>query len=441
MLVSLIELISLFTIYNSKTELIWIICEGVIGACDIISIIIAPLWIDKYGIRSKKILFFILAELAIPLGRCIGYILIHFLTEQLWKKSLIAVMILTIISFCLFISFPYLYFSSKIQAEIEQDGIKNNEKIERRDSKTVSLFQIRYSNNSTVSNEEKMIIKEIIKLLKNPIFICGIISKLFLVFIQTIFFFRISSYMSQATNINDNLKTIAYLLILFIGPIGGVILGVLITSCRLSYDKKHSGLCLVIFYFITCAFAQGMLFKKQDDILFIVFSIGLFMFCSSTIPMVQGILISSINNEAKRLGYSFSHIFTLIFGVGLSLYIYDYIDTNFSNDNDPNSAMKYICYSLFIGLFSSLLVMILNYCKKPQKENGMSKRKEKTDDDYKSRKSKLSRIVEGLGQAYSGCGPNIEDNNDEQLDKSYEKEVNLDDMNDRFAKDDEGFDN
>lgn len=423
----LIELLSVGTLYYCQQEFVEFICEGFIGVCDIIIIILAPLWIDQYGIQKHKTLLFILIELAIPFGRCIGFTLIFFISIQIWKQCLVLVLFLIFISFSFFAFFPYLYFSSKIRIETDLE----NKEIETKNKRSVSIFQI----NSRSSNfdDNKSLKNDIVQLIKNPIFICGIISKLFLIFLQTIFFFRISSYMSQVINLSSQLRTIYYLLILFIGPIGGVFLGVLITSSQLSYNKKHGGLCLLLLYILTCAFGQGMIIKKDDNLLFIVFAICLFMFCSSSISILQGILISSMNNELKGFGYSFSHLVTLIIGVGSALYIYDFLNLD---KTDSNAAMKYVCYSLFVGLFFCILLIMFNYWKKPERENGMSKKRDQNE-DIEDKKSRMSKIVEGLGQAYIGYAPNIEENLDEQLDKSYEKEVNLDEINDRFVNEEE----
>ena len=129
---------------------------------------------------------------------------------------------------------PGKYFSSKLYVVKGEDG---EERVEKKKKEKISIFEMRKSLNND-KKEESTFFSDLGIIIKNPVFLMGIVVRAVLYGVNTALHFWISDYMRTALNINDSFQiVISYSIIAVTGPLGGVLASSFV-SCFLAPKLK-----------------------------------------------------------------------------------------------------------------------------------------------------------------------------------------------------------
>lgn len=144
-----------------------------------------------------------------------------------------------------------------------------------------------------------------------------------------------------------------FVVVCITGPVLGIIIGGSIVSRFAGgYEGKHS--YTFSFIFSLCAVASALPIRFIDSLFGFGFCLwSVLFFGGAVIPNVQGIMISSLDNDLRAAGNSVSNILQNLFGFLPSPLIYGIIYDRTKN-TDPKCAMTVtLLYSLVgVGFFS-----------------------------------------------------------------------------------------
>lgn len=263
---------------------------------------------------------------------------------------------------------PDKFFSSKLSVVKELD---ETEHVEQKDKRVVSIFQTRQS----TKNEIKKLTycQELKYILKNPLFIHGALARSILLGVNTAFHYWISDYMKNALKIeNSHVIFWSYTLMNIGGPIGGVFAGSFITYFFGGYENKHSASVLFVSHAITCVF--GMLIPFMPG-LYTFCSMTLFylIFNSSSLPMIQGIIITSVSTELKGTAFSVANLFTMLLTSGPAPFFYGIMNDIFLEKDYHNIGMLSIMICCCIGIIFIGAMVFYRYRQYNELENSSNK--------------------------------------------------------------------
>ena len=121
------------------------------GFCATFGFIYFPIWIDQFGIQTKKTLMMSLIQIASPLGMVLGYTMNTFLGSNRWIFTLLIESISLFCFVSIIILIPKKYFSKKLCFKQHFDGV---EKI-----KQMKKIYIKKKNSNTKINSNIIIKK------------------------------------------------------------------------------------------------------------------------------------------------------------------------------------------------------------------------------------------------------------------------------------------
>jgi MFS family permease len=217
-----INCFSIFCFTITDNIIILFISRILNGFCSSFGLIYFPIWIDQFGIQSKKTIMMTLLQMAFPIGMIIGYAINTILGSEKWKITiLIETISLFVCNFCI-IFFPKKYYSKKLCFKQHFDGvnkIKQMKKIKLRTNANqesdltnkndiyqtkklnieinrTSLFN--ENNSDTINNDNIFTFKKKIKyILSNKIFITTILYKSINQFILSGLTFWLTDYLEN----------------------------------------------------------------------------------------------------------------------------------------------------------------------------------------------------------------------------------------------------
>ena len=376
-------------IFYFSTNIYLIMGGFFLSGCGIIIInIYIPVWIDQFGINKRKTLNLAFINFGKIFGFEIGYVFNYFIKnkfkEQFLCESLI-LMFLAIILSCK----SNLYFSSKVILiddlnNIEKFSYKNDDDTieisSNRDSSNISLFKIRSSNDST---KNISFFKKIIKIFSG-IYFCTLISASVIYFCQTAFLFWSVDFVNNNFTYNDfynnnnkinndslkndnlrklyetnfiknNFNLFAILFITLIGQIGSLFSNYILSLLFGNYNHKCIPFILLIFYSLACLSGNLIpILSNLNKFYLLLLVIIYLILTSSTLPLLQGILINSVSLSLKGFSYTIYGLFLQIFGIIPSIYIYGVLQDKFKENK--NYALNIIMkYNIFGWLMSFLV--------------------------------------------------------------------------------------
>ena len=331
---------------------------------------------------------------------------------------------------------PDKFFSSQITVVKDSD---KTEHVEIKQQRVVSIFQIQQvSTNDSSSSKKQTYFNELTYILRNNLFLIGALVRSILLGVNTAFHYWISDYMRNGLNINDSrVIFISYTLMNIGGPIGGVLVGSIVNFFFGGYENRHSGTVLLVTHIISCVF--GML---------IPFMITLYSFCgmtlmylifnSSALPMIQGIIITSVNAELKGTAFSIANLFTMALTSGPAPFFYGAVNDLYHDTPYKNRGMIAIMLCCCFGILLMMIMAVIRYRRYNELE-GQGKKvslfeRDPSKDDISGSElqtketfgQRLSKIVtekiSETNSAYDYAGIN-----DESRDDNYNS--NYDDMN------------
>ncbi len=176
--------------------------------------------------------------------------------------------------------------------------------------------------------------------------------------LNTCLHFWLADYMRNVVHEKNQLKiTISYSIICFAGPFGGLIANAILRPFIVNYNSRKASWPLVILQIIASIFAVSIGFMKSTltvslaTILFLVFN-------SSALPLLQGILISCVDNDLGATGFAIANILTQVLTSGTTPLLYGIINDKYK-EKYPSLAMICIMSLQFIAVPFLIALAIL----------------------------------------------------------------------------------
>ena len=446
-------LLILTTLINSTilivfqfTNSFWVfsLLKGIMGITDMLIQIFVPVWIQQFGIAKYKLGLTSIIQLSNPFGKVLAFIgNNYFLWLTIYK-------ILGVFFGLIFISFiiiPNQYTAKNILILIDNET--GEEMIDKRSEQNVTFYTVteddedssnksvplldKNNNNNGVELESNLNINNLISqngnkkimhvttnisffsrlkmIFNNKIFMISLIIRTLLIGIQSTLSFWIPDIIIRLEDIQKKTSQNLFsnILIIITPPLGSFMSRLMGNFTIIGYKrKKKTTIFLILSYALSCI--CGLFIPNKKSFSFIA-SIIVFLFCSSaSLPMLQGICMSSINKKIKENIFSFIHIFTLFFGTGVLPYIFGFIYEK--KEKDKIIGIKYFLYgSLGFGIllipFLIYLIFRKEYNEKERSSNPSISSKGFSID--LSKKNGGEGIVQELANAYGEDGEQISD--------------------------------
>ena len=296
------------------------------------------------------------------------------------------------------------------------------------------------SKNDTSSSKKHTYFNELNYILRNNLFLIGAFVRSILLGVNTAFHYWISDYMRNALNINDSrVIFISYTLMNIGGPIGGVLAGTFVNFFFGGYENRHSGTVLLITHIISCVF--GMLIPFMSTLYsFCGMTLMYLIFNSSALPMIQGLIITSVSAELKGTAFSIANLFTMALTSGPAPFFYGAINDLYHDTPYKNRGMIAIMLCCCFGIVLMLVMAVIRYRKYNELEGKGKKvslferdpskddrggNELQTKDTFGQRLSKI--VTEKLSETnsaydYAGINDVSKDNNNSN---DYDSDVNV----------------
>jgi sugar phosphate permease len=261
---------------------------------------------------------------------------------------------------------PEKFFSNSLQhIEIESRYSKSKK------DRTSSFERISKTlkHNTHKSSQHDSVFTIILQTIQNKIFVFGMIVRGLLMGTNTALHYWLNDYIRNALNINDT-KSIfyGYTFVNLLSPIIGIFANSAMTYCFGSYENKNASCGLLVFHAITCLFSVSML--TMDALVpFCLCLLMYFIFSSAALPMIQGILISSVPLHAKGTSFGFSNVFATLFISGPAPVVYGIINDHYK-DSSKKMGMVFLMGLCCSGLLFIILLHVfrMESIRKEEKE-------------------------------------------------------------------------
>ena len=261
---------------------------------------------------------------------------------------------------------PEKFFSNSLQhIEIESRYSKSKK------DRTSSFERISKTlkHNTHKSSQHDSVFTIILQTIQNKVFVFGMIIRGLLMGTNTALHYWLNDYIRNALNINDT-KSIfyGYTFVNLLSPIIGIFANSVMTYCFGSYENKNASCGLLVFHAITCLFGVSML--TMDSLVpFCLCLLMYFIFSSAALPMIQGILISSVPLHAKGTSFGFSNVFATLFISGPAPVVYGIINDHYK-DSSKKMGMVFLMRLCCSGLLFIILLHVfrMESIRKEEKE-------------------------------------------------------------------------
>lgn len=322
-----IQSASLICFKVTTEKKVLIVIRFCIGFSHMPATIYCPVWINQFGVRNYKNIMMAAVQLFQPAGKCLAF-LIHILVgESNWQMGfVIEGVYLIFCTLCIMISSED-FFSVKLSSKpVDDDCYPDKERI------SCTIFEEDFEaqiGKEKKKEEKSSFIGDLIILSKNSVFVLGLLCRCLLYGLNTCLHFWISDFMRTVVNVQSSYVIFtSYTVICIAGPLGGLITNTVFKPCIGGYDSRKSSWPLVGFQIGCSIFAIGLSFMRTT-IKFIAFTVCYFVFNSSALPILQGILISCVDKRIAATGFSLANIFTQLLTAGTTPVIYGYINDHY----------------------------------------------------------------------------------------------------------------
>ena len=430
------------------------------GFCTTFGFIYFPIWIDQFGIQTKKTVMMSLIQIASPLGMVLGYTMNTFLGSDKWKMTLLIESISLFFFVSIILLIPKKYFSKKLCFKQHFDGVKKikqmkNLKIKKNSNKQLTNKKIvQISENNINKNNQNVEInrpsvfgenyidnnpnevftfwKKIKYILSNKIFISTVLYKSTNQFICCGIGFWLTDYLENILGEKNSYKRLySYIIIIVIGPIIGMSIGGFIGSLTGGYEKKQSVLAIFVLQIITSILSVFV--PLANKIYFFVLYLSLFTtFMASVVPVNTGLILWTMPKNMKGFGNGISNLITTFLGKLPAPFLYGYLQFKFINF-DKRIGMIFLMSFSFLGAICLGFATIFRYkdnYSEIEKTIEDSKKDNKPTLKERFRKSinndVISSVFNNDASTYNNeeiksfnAGKNYEENEEEELDSVY----------------------
>lgn len=310
-----------------------------------------PVWCNQFGMESKKSLMITFGQLVVPLGVFLGYLLASIFIQidvfGGWEFAFIlqgiCVMILS-----LFIAFvPSVYFNS----DIRNIGDDCNDQ---------TLFGIaNHTFESINPNDRRSFWKVLSIIIKEKVFIFSVLGLSALFYVITGVQYWVSDYMDNILGVHSGKRRLLYFtFVCFTSPTIGVLLGGVLLNGLGGYDTKHSILIAVVLSIL--ASVSGFFVPLVSNVtIFVTLLWFVLFFGGGILPVITGIIISSLPQSLTGSGNSFTSFVGNLFGYLPAPYIYG-LFTDFFHDKGK-MGMTFTMWFSFVGVGFIILASTFRY--------------------------------------------------------------------------------
>jgi len=352
------DVLSLFlTTQTTKIPLLYL-CRVIAGLTQSFLAIYIPVWSDQFGIHKYKSIWLSIVHISSSLGYLFGYIL-GIIME--WENSFYLQNILIIIHIVIiFFVLPDLYFSMNLlplkaklnlikekdenkiikdikNIDIDMNSIsndnnellikKNEEKEEKEEKEKKEEKEEKESNSKKEEDEISLfediqvknedirkisVISHLKVLIKSPIFILMNITLASMFIIVSAVQFWINDYLENGLLVDDEKKRLyAFAFVVITSPVGGIILGGILSNKLGGYDTEKAIYIPLITSFLVCILANIIPLTSNLYVFIPLFWTYLFL-GSVLLPVVSGIILVSVD---KKFAGSASSVSTLLYNI------------------------------------------------------------------------------------------------------------------------------
>ena len=223
--------------------------------------------------------------------------------------------------------------------------------------------------------------KKLKGLMSNKTFLslCCCLSGLYL--IVTGIQFWVPNYLQVVIKVPEHKVNIFFAVTCFSAPVGGVVVGGVITSCFGGYNTKKSFRCLRIVGFLAVCVALPIPFLKTFAIVGSLFWLLLFL-GGFLLPSLTGIMISSVDDNQKAQANSVANICYNLLGYLPAPVLYGFIATYCKPDSTIPMGVLLYTSLLTVGLLQYGLGKRMKVLEEKDADNaGDGTKKEEVKDD------------------------------------------------------------
>ena len=320
----------------------------ILGIFQAYFIIYLPLWCNQYGITSQRSMMLSVGQLTTPLGVFVGYLIasecITIDKDDGWRYSFIIQSIIIIIMIYLFYHINENLFESKYESYKEEE---NNNDID------ITFFKL---SDSIIFDQDTNLndiinISYIKQIFSYKIYVLSVLAISCLYYSVTGVQYWGGDYMNRVLKIHSAQKRLLYFsIICFTSPTLGVIIaGFIVNKLKDGYSNiKAFDFC---YFFAIFTFISGVLSVFFSDIKFFVLSIWIaFFFGGAIMPILTGIIITSLPQHLRASGNSLQLFFGTLFGYLPAPYIYGALQDLFK-DGGKKSYFFNMIFLFFCVIF------------------------------------------------------------------------------------------
>ena len=351
--------ICLITFILTTNTLYLLLNRVILGIFQAYFIIYLPLWCNQYGITNQRSIMLSICQLTTPLGVFVGYLIASeciYINEDIgWKFSFVIQSVIIILMILLLYRVSKNLFESKLISYKDDKNIIDT-----------TFFKL----SESLIMDQDTTIDDIINLsyfkqiFSNKNYVLSIFSISCLYYTVTGVQYWAGDYMNRVLKIHSPQKRLLnFSIICFTSPTLAVLIaGYSVNKLQGGYNniKVYD----IIFYLSIFTFTSGILSTfMSNEIFFILFTWIAFFFGGGMMPILIGIIITSLPQHLRASGNSLQLFFGTLLGYLPSPYVYGALEDFF----DDGGKKSY--FANMIPLFACVILLGYNRKIKYEKNN------------------------------------------------------------------------
>ena len=338
--------ICLITFILTTNTLFLLLNRGILGIFQSYFVIYLPLWCNQYGITNQRSIMLSIGQLTTPLGVFVGYLIASeciSINENIgWKFSFVIQSVIIIIMIFLIFRVSERLFETKYVSYKDERNITD-----------VTFFKL----SESIIIDQDTNISDIInisyfkQIFSHKVYVLSILSISCLYYAVTGVQYWAGDYMNRILKVHSPQKRLLYFsIICFTSPTLGVICaGYSVNRLKHGYNNiRVYNYCFVLSIF---TFVTGIISAFMSKVnLFILFTWLAFFFGGAIMPILTGIIITSLPQHLRASGNSLQLFFGTLLGYLPAPYIYgaleDYFDDGGKKSYFSNMVVLFLCVIL-----------------------------------------------------------------------------------------------
>ena len=338
--------ICLITFILTTNTLFLLLNRGILGIFQSYFVIYLPLWCNQYGITNQRSIMLSIGQLTTPLGVFVGYLIASeciSINENIgWKFSFVIQSVIIVIMIFLLFRVSESLFETKYVSYKDERNITD-----------VTFFKL----SESIIIDQDTNISDIInisyfkQIFSHKVYVLSILSISCLYYAVTGVQYWAGDYMNRILKVHSPQKRLLYFsIICFTSPTLGVICaGYSVNRLKHGYNNiRVYNYCFVLSIF---TFVTGIISAFMSKVnLFILFTWLAFFFGGAIMPILTGIIITSLPQHLRASGNSLQLFFGTLLGYLPAPYVYgaleDYFDDGGKKSYFSNMVVLFLCVIL-----------------------------------------------------------------------------------------------